>query len=197
MQGFLCEGQRCNFNDFRNVRPFQTKHEEPTMEEMEDGFLLAQKIATIFLEAAYSICGQIFNYRVHSTDGFIQNLYEFFFILIHNKMQLYYSPNYGCSFWPKQLGFFQLKKVQQIFEKENEKFLHIFFSDYTHETTTFLRYHHHCRYNSLFSGAFKKLFLKGMIESLIVFGNSIGRGNLVRSCIHSALQLLYIRRLAN
>ena len=52
-------------------------------------------------------------------------------------MELYYSPNYGCSFWPKQLGFFQSKKVQQIFEKENEKFLHIFFGDYTHETTTF------------------------------------------------------------
>ena len=78
MAQFLSEGNQCNFQNITKVHPYTSTHDEPSDEEIRQGCIDTQRICRIILENAYVICGQIFNYRIQTSEKFIQNLYDFF-----------------------------------------------------------------------------------------------------------------------
>lgn len=192
---FLSEGNQCNLQNIQFVGPYHVTHEEPTQEELQHGKRQTHRLLQLLLDNTYVICGKIFNYRVNKSESFLQNLHDFFSILIYRKLHFYYSPQYGFSFWPNELGFISLKAIDVFFQEES--MLHVFFEDYITETTTFVRYHNQYRFDYMFGEAFRLQFIKKCISSLIEFGDSLGIKWLMISCIRSALDMLYIRRLSN
>ncbi len=187
---FLSESNQCNVANIKYVGPYRTTHEEPTNEELQNGIELAHALMKTVVANSYKICGQLFNYRVHTSESFIQNLYEFFYILMYAKFQLCFSPQYGFSLWPTALGFVKLQEVKDLLQNR----LHIFFEDYITETTTFIRYHYECRFNYIFQ-SYKMLFLKQVVAALIQFGASISRQQLMTNCIKSALNMIYTTKI--
>ena len=190
---FLTEGNQCNF-DINVVGPYRVTHMDPAPDELHEGKVIAQQIKQLVLDNTYAICGKIFNYRINTSESLLQNLYDFFHSLLYTKMHLYYSPQYGFSFWPNQLGFVFLKEMDIFFKNKNK--LHIFFEDFITETTTFVRYHNQYRFDYMFGGKFKLQFIKNCVSSLIAFGDSIGIKWLMVSLLRSTFDMLYIRKLS-
>jgi len=183
---FLVESNQCNVNNIKYVGPYHTTHAEPTADEIAYGKQLAHEVMQFILDHTYQICGQLFNYRVHTSESFIQNLYEFFYIIMYTKFKFCYSPQYGFTLWPSTLGFVTLQEMTTLMKEK----LHILFEDYITETTTFVRYHYECRFNTIFQ-SYKLTFLKAVVQSLITFGASMHRKHLMTDCIKSALNMIY------
>ena len=192
MTNFLSESNQCNFNKLKYVGPYRSNHAEPTAEEIAYGEKVAHEIMEFLLQHTYNLCGKVFNYRVDTSESLIQNLYEFFYTLLYTKFKFCYSPNYGFTLWPGTLGFIRIDGVSSLVKDK----LHILFEDYITETTTFVRYHYECRFNTIFQ-SYKIPFLKAVMHSLIQFGASIGRQQLITDCIKSALNMIYTSKKLN
>ena len=192
MTNFLSESNQCNFNKLKYVGPYRTTHAEPTAEEIAYGEKLGHEIMHFLLQHTYNLCGKVFNYRVDTSESLIQNLYEFFYTLLYTKFKFCYSPNYGFTLWPGTLGFIRIDGVSSLVKDK----LHILFEDYITETTTFVRYHYECRFNTIFQ-SYKIPFLKAVMHSLIQFGASIDRKLLITDCIKSALNMIYTSKKLN
>ena len=81
----------------------------------------------------YVYISQILRYRVAKNESLMENLYKFLYLIKKKPIQFTYSPQYGLSLWPHDVGFQHIPAM--------EKYLHAaphhFFADYITETTTF------------------------------------------------------------
>lgn len=188
---FLQEGRRSNFQKIEHIGPYKAMHTEPTEEEVEAGCEQAYAIKRLLLSKDYveSFCGQIFNYRINISESLIENLYEFFFVLLYKDINLHYSPQFGVSLWVHQFGFQRYKPLENILQKKT----YIFFQDYIFENSTFIRYHYEYRFDTVFDFSFRKAFLHRVTHTLLAFADAMGRKYLFASCLRNALNMIEIK----
>ena len=187
----LLQGQRSNFNNIKFIGPYVSIHQEPSENELLEGKLQAMKIRDIFLDKNYvhNFTKKIFCYRIEKSDSLIQNLYDFFAILLQKPIQLHYSPHFGFALWVFDLGFYRYKPICDILDKNT----YIYFEDYITETTSFIRYHYDFRYNFIFKNGFRQQFISLVIQDLLEFSESLGRRELIASCIECALNTIFMK----
>lgn len=187
----LLQGQRSNFNNLKFIGPYVSIHQEPSEQELLEGKQQAIKIRDIFLSTTYvhDFTKKIFCYRIDKSDSLIQNLYDFFVILLKKPIQLYYSPHFGFALWVFDLGFCRYDPICNILEKNT----YVYFEDYITETTSFIRYHYDFRYNFIFKDEFRKQFICLVIQDLLKFSASLGRKDLMASCIECALNTIFMK----
>lgn len=187
----MIKGQRSNFKNLTHIGPYHSIHDEPSQNDLQQGFINAIKIKNILLSTDYIhfFTSNIFNYRINKSEGLIQNLYDFFAILLKKEIFLHYSPQYGTSLWVHDLGFLKYSKIDDILQTKT----FIYFEDYITETTTFIRYHYEFRYDHLFDYSFRINFVKKVVKDLLHFSESIGRKEIITSCIRCALNMLEIK----
>jgi hypothetical protein len=190
-EAFLDEAKHFNLSHHDHVGPYHSMHTEPNEEEIEFGYEQACKIRDMLLTDDFveSFCSQVFSYRINTSASLIQNLYEFFLIVLYRKMQLYFSPQFGFTLWVFQLGFQRYPPIEKILKEKT----YIYFQDYIFENSTFIRYHYEHRYDSLFDFNFRKQFLKKVINRLVAFSDRMGRKYLFSSCLECALNMIEIK----
>ena len=98
----MIKGQRSNFKNLTHIGPYHSIHDEPSQNDLQQGFINATKIKNILLSTDYIhfFTSNIFNYRINKSEGLIQNLYDFFAILLKKKYFYIIAHNTGhlCGF---------------------------------------------------------------------------------------------------
>jgi hypothetical protein len=189
---FLPEGNRCNFQALRIYGPCKMSYAEPTMQQLENMRHDVHNIKSLLLDERniYKYCGSIFNYRVGKAESLVKNLYDLFHIILYQKIQLTYSPQFGINLWPGYLSYFRNNEIEGIVQQNVSSL----FTDFITETTTFLRYHIKFRYNHLFNSSFKKSYLSTVIKCLLLFASKINKIHVIQYSIKNALDLILINK---
>ena len=153
MTFIFVEGNKCNHIDIKKLRPYEGTHKEPSRDEFFAANALVKKYISRYLNSRHftnAFIKQLFRYRIKTRESLVQNLVEFFSIIL-KKSCFVYSPNKGIAFWPLELGFVRDEYLEHHFKNKE----HIFFGDFITETTTFLRFHFKFRFGNLIN---KKIF---------------------------------------
>ncbi len=185
------QGQRSNFRNLQHIGPRTGLHEEPSEDQLHVGYDNAQRIKKLLLSKKFieTFTNKTFSYRIFKSEGLIQNLFEFFSILLKKQIKLYYSPNFGISLFVFDLGFIRFAELEKLLHEKP----YIFFEDFISETTSFVTYHYDYRFDYLFDHSFRMNLIKKIIENLLNFADRLKRKYLLSSCIKCALDMLLIK----
>jgi len=186
MTFILVDGSKCNNIDIKKLRPYEDSHKEPSREEFYAAnasvkeqiykYINSRKFTNKFIK-------QLFRYRINTRESLVQNLHDFFTIVLKKKSCFVYSPNKGIGFWPLDLGFVRDEYLEHKFQNKE----HVFFGDFITETTTFLRFHFKFRFGNLIN---KKLFLRHCIYDLLYFASLENRFHLMRDVIMVTINMI-------
>lgn len=188
----MLQASQCNYKQCHEVKEQRIVHDEPTAQDKKT----AREEMKSFL--AY-LCGkgnpkfvsQLFRYRLAEKDSFMENLYKFVYLIQKKKIQFTYSPQYGISLWPHDVGFQRMPEIEASLQESS----HFFFNDYITETTTFLTYHIDFRFMDLFDQNFRYTFLKRSIETLLRVAYLMHRSKLLQDMLKSSLLMLAINEI--
>lgn len=185
----MLQTSRINYQSHHEVKEERLVHEEPSVGEKNRAKQTARDFAAFICgKGNYVYISQILRYRVAKNESLMENLYKFLYLIKKKPVQFTYSPQYGLSLWPHDVGFQHIPAM--------EKYLHAaphhFFADYITETTTFLVYHIDFRFEDIFDKLFRETFLRQSIKNLLLVGVELGRSRLVQSVIKSSLLMLSI-----
>lgn len=188
----MLQASQCNYKQCHEVKEERIVHEEPTRAEKTE----AREEMKAF--AAY-LCGhgnakfvsQMLRYRVATDDALMENMYKFIYLIQKKKIQFTYSPQYGISLWPHDVGFQRMPEIEDSLRESS----HFFFNDYITETTTFLTYHIDFRFQDVFDKSFRYAFLAKSMHTLLTFGKQLNRARLVHSMLKSSVLMLSINEI--
>lgn len=189
----LFEASRINYENFNDVKEQHLVHKEPTVEEM----IKAKAFVTTFArficspEGNECLLSQILRYRVGVSDSLMENIYVFINIILKKNIFFTFSPQYGVSLWPHDVGFQRFKGLEKAINEEP----HHYFNDFLSETTTFIVFHVDFRYSDVFDKKFREQFFRQSLHTILKFGKKEKRLNLVKSIIKSSLLMHQINEL--
>ena len=188
----MLQTSRINYQAHHEVKEERLVHEEPTTEEKHMARSRAADFAAFLCGAGNHVfVSQILRYRVAKDESLMENLYKFLYLVKKKTIQFTYSPQYGLSLWPHDVGFQRIEAMERSLQANP----HHFFSDYITETTTFLLYHIDFRFPEIFNDAFREAFLLQSIRNLLRVGIRLDRSELLRSVLKSSLLMLRINEI--
>lgn len=191
----LFEASRINYESFNDVKEQHQHlvHREPTVQEMVNAKALIGKFAEYICSPYGNECllSQILRYRVGVSDSLMENIYVFINIILKKNIFFTFSPQYGVSLWPHDVGFQKFKGLEKLINEEP----HHYFNDFLSETTTFIVFHVDFRYNDVFDKKFREHFFCQSLHTILKFGKKEKRLNLIKSIIKSSLLMHQINEL--
>ena len=102
MTFIFVEGNKCNNIDIKKLKPYEDTHKEPSREDFfAANALVKNHIITYINSRTFTnkFIKQLFRYRINTKESLVQNLVEFFSIILKKKSCFVYSPNKGIAFW--------------------------------------------------------------------------------------------------
>ena len=189
----LFEASRINYETVDEVGEQHLVHKEPTGEERDLAEALIMEFASFLCspQGNMAFLSQILRYRVANSDSLMENVYVFINIILKKKIFFTFSPQYGVSLWPHDVGFQRFKGL----EKHIAEAPHHFFNDFLSETTTFIVYHVDFRFDDIFDTTFRQEFFRQSLATILKLGAKQKRLNLVKSIIKSSLLMHQINEL--
>lgn len=188
----MLQTSRINYQAHHEVKEERLEHEEPTVDEKRRAQSRAEGFAAFLCGSGnHAFVSQILRYRVAKDESLMENLYKFLYLVRKKKIEFTYSPQYGLSLWPHDVGFQRIGAMEQSLQANP----HHFFSDYITETTTFLLYHIDFRFPEIFNDSFREAFLLQSIRNLLRVGLSLDRSKLLQSVLKSSLLMLRINEI--
>jgi hypothetical protein len=188
----MLQTSRINYQKHHEVKEERLEHEEPSTEEKAEARIVASSFAAFLCaEGNALLVSQMLRYRIARTDSLVDNLYQFVHLIKKKPIQFTYSPQYGLSLWPHELGFQRMPAM----EEKLQALSHHFFSDYITETTTFLVYHTDFRFKDIFDEMFRQAFLVQSMRNLLRVSLELSRSRLLQSVLKSSLLMLRINEI--
>ena len=183
----MLETSRINYQQSHEVKEQRLSHAEPDELEKEKARELMQSFADFLCTETGNefFLGQILRYRLGKTDSLMENVYVLFNLILKTPIDFVYSSEYGITLWPQMVGFQRVP----VLERELSQAPHCFFDDYISETTTFIVFHTDFRFPDVFGNAFRRLFYRQSIATLLKFGKICKRLRLVQAIIRSSITM--------
>ncbi len=186
----MLEASRINYRQSHEVREQRLEHEEPSLSEKHAARECMLEFSNFLTTEAgnHALLSQVLRYRLSQNDSLMENLYSLVYLILKKPIEFTLSPQYGVSLWPHDIGFQRLPALETLLLKAP----HHYFDDYLTETTTFVLFHTDFRFPDVFGHAFRGRFLEQSMRTLLRFGKSMRRLNLVKTILRCSLQMYNI-----